>query len=203
MADLRCADGAVLGVHAEPVRDRDGAPYEVTLRLTRDGEPFGEVGERCGYFLAATASRLRAVRRDDPEGFPRSSAEAGVRAWARDVAVDQDAAWDTLARYLPRDRELFAFRSRDPDDLASVGELRARLEVVKQWSGASGSEPGSWRLQCCAVLEAWGAGGVGLRCVLSSEALQEFLDQLMQDFADVGAAYDPDEDAAALRRPVG
>lgn len=203
MAELTCADGARLGVHAVPVLDRDGVPYEVTLRLTRDDRPFGEVGERCGYFLAATAARLRAARRADPDGFPPSSTEAGVRAWARDAAVDPDASWDDLARYLPRDRELFAFRSRDPDDLSAVGELRVRLEAVRHWTGATATEPGHWELQTWAVVEAWGSAGTGVRCVLSSDRLQAFLDQLVQDFADVGASYDRSDDAAALRRPVG
>lgn len=199
MAELRCADDSVLGVHPVPVRDRDGVPYEVTLRLTRDGRPFGEVGERCGYFLAASAARLRRAA----GGFPDSSVEAGVRAWARDVAVDPDATWASLSRYLPRDRELFAFRSRDPDDLTAVGELRVRLEVVRLWSGESGSDPGTWDLQHCAVVEAWGTRGAGVRASVGVPELLAFLEQLVQEFADVGASYDPSDDASVLRRPVG
>lgn len=202
MADVRCADGSLLGVHPEPVRDRDGVPYEVTLRLTRDGAPFGEVGERCGYFLATAAARLRRAVASD-EQLPQSSLEAGVRAWARDVVVDADTTWSSLERYLPRDRELFAFRSRDPDDLTTVGELRVRLEVLRRWSGPSGSGPGRWQPEPCAVVEAWGVAGVGVRALLSASALLVLLERLVQEFADVGASYDARDDASVLRRPVG
>ena len=202
MAELTCADGTRLVVTPVAVHDRDGVPYEVTLRMERDGTAFGEVGERCGYFLASTAARLRAARAAGRD-FPDSSLEAGVRSWARDVAVDPDATWESLLRSLPRDRELFSFRSRDPDDLATVGELRVRLEEVRSWSGASGSARGTWGLRRCAVLEAWGGDGTGVRAVLGSDELLAFLERLVQEFADVGAAYDPSDDASALRRPVG
>ena len=197
MAEVTCVDGSVLGVFGVPVADRDGVPYEVTLRLTRDGEPFGEVGERCGYFVAGTAARLRAARSKDEEGFPESSVEAGLRAWARDADEDPDEAWHVLCRYLPRDRELFAFRARDPDDLATVGELRTTLEVERSWAD------GRWSLRCRAVLEAWGRPGTGVRAVLTSADLQRFLDDLVTDFAAAGATYDETDDASPLRRPVG
>jgi hypothetical protein len=199
VAELRCVDGSVLAVRPVPVVGRDGTPYEVTLALLRDGEPFGEVGERCGYFLASTAARLRAAGGD----FPPSSLEAGVRSWALDEQADPDQAWATMQRYLPRDRELFCFRARDPDDLASVGELRVALEEVRTWLPADGDQPGSWRVECCAVLQAWGSGGIGVRVVLSSERLLAFLDALVGEFAAVGVRYGDDEDAASLRRPVG
>ena len=197
VAVLTCVDGSVLGILPVPMLDRDGAPYEVTLRLTRDGEPFGEVGERCGYFLASTAARLRAARSKDDQGFPESSVEAGLRAWARDHDADPDEAWHVLCRYLPRDRELFAFRARDPDDLATVGELRTTLQVERTWANRR------WTLRWLAVLEAWGRPGAGVRAVLTSAALQAFLDTLVADFAAVGASYDETDDATPLRRPVG
>lgn len=202
MADVRCADGSLLGVHPEPVLDRDGVPYEVTLRLTLDGAPFGAVGERCGYFLAASAARLRRALGSD-EQLPESSTEAGVRAWARDAAMDADATWSSLERYLPRDRELFAFRSRDPDDLSTVGELRVRLEVVRRWSATSVDALGAWQREPCAVLEAWGSGGRGVRAVLPPASLLALLERLVEEFGDVGAPYDRTDDASVLRRPVG
>lgn len=199
MSRVTCGDGCVLEVEPVPVLGRDGTPYEVTLRLRRDGELFGEVGERCGYFLAATASRLRRVRAGgDPHAFPHSSVEAGVRAWARDRGQDEDRAWQVATRYLPRDRELFAHLSRDPDDLAAAGELRVTLRTERRWLAESG-----WEVRCMAVLEAWGSGGTGVRCVLSSEELQGFLDELVAACAAVGVVYDGSDDARGLRRPVG
>ena len=58
VADVTCVDGSVLSVLPEAVLDRDDVPYEMALRLLRDGEPFGVVGERCGFFLATVAARL-------------------------------------------------------------------------------------------------------------------------------------------------
>ena len=206
MADVRCVDGSVLQVQPVPVVDRDGVPYEVTLALLRDGEPFGAVGERCGYFLAATAARLRAARAGsvDPAGaFPVSGVEDGLRAWARDQGREVEATWAVLQRYLPRDRDLFAFRSRDPDDLTAVGELGVRLEVQKHWTPGRDGAAGRWQLRPVADLRAWGSGGLGLRAVLTSDELTAFLDALVVDFAAVGAHYDPSDDASPLSRPVG
>ena len=200
MAEVRCVDGTVLTVRPVPCLDRDGVPYEVTLELLRDGAAFGEVGERCGYFLASTAARLRAV----PAGeFPASSVEAGIRSWAQDTGSEPDAAWTTMQRYVPRDRELFCFRARDPDDLSSTGELRATLEQQRTWLAAEDDRAGRWQIECCAVLQAWGSGGTGVRAVLSSAALRAFLEELVSEFAGVGAPYAAEEDAAPLTRPVG
>ena len=188
MAELRCVDGSVLGVHPQPVLDRDGMPYEVTLRLTRDGAEHGAVGERCGWFLATTASRLREARAEHGEdAFPPSSLESGVRAWALAEEADGDERWAAAQRYLPRDRELFAFRSRDPDDLATAGELRAVLHEQRVWR--PGARGGSWSVDRRVVVEAWGASGIGVRAVLTSTQLLAFLDDLLGDFAAVGASY--------------
>jgi hypothetical protein len=203
MAELQCVDGSVLSVLPVPVLDREGVPYEVTLRLLRDGEPFGEVGERCGFFVATTAARLSAARADDPDGFPASSLEAGLRAWAQDRGVDADDGWAAFERYLPRDRELFAFLSRDPDDVTAAGELRVSLRNERSWlPPADGQARGRWELRCRAVVDAWGAGGTGVRAVLDSAALLAFLERLVEDFAAVGATYDG-EVVSGLRRPVG
>lgn len=196
MADVTCVDGTVLTVLPEPVVDRHGVPYEVTLRLLRDGAAFGEVGERCGYFLASTAARLRAARAAGQE-YPPSSLEAGLRAWAVDSRQDPDRTWTDLQRYLPRDRELFCFRSRDPDDVEGVGELRATLEVQRHWTEAG------WQERCRTSLRAWGGRAEGIRALLDSDQLLAFLEALVQDFAEVGASYEAGDDAAGLRRPVG
>jgi hypothetical protein len=194
MAAVNCVDGALLTVRPDAVLDRDGVPYEVTLCLLVDGEPFGEVGERCGYFLASTAARLRAAR-EAGQQFPPSSLEGGLRAWLVDAG--SDVTWEELSRYLPRDRELFSFRARDPDDLTSVGELRTTLQLEKQWTARG------WQLQHRALVEAWGEAGRGVRAVLDSDQLLLFLETLVQEFAEVGASYEAGEDASRLRRPVG
>jgi len=204
MVEVRCVDGSALAIRPVPVLDRDGVPYEITLRLLRDGRLFGEVGERCGWFIATTAARLRAARASgNADAFPASSLEAGLRAWAADEQLPADAAWERFERYVPRDRELFAFLSRDPDDLSSTGDLRVTLRTERTWLTIPDSERGYWRVRSLAVLDAWGAGGSGVRAVLTSTELLVLLEQLVQDFADVGTAYEPGEDLTGLRRPVG
>ena len=204
MADVVCVDGTVLTVLPVPCVGRDGVAYEVTLRLLRDGGLLGEVGERCGFFLAATAARLRTARAADPEAFPASGTEAGLRAWAADRGVEPDAAWADFSHYLPRDRELFAFRARDRDDVAVAGELRVVRREQRSWlPPAAAGRRGRWQLQCRAVVEAWGAGGIGVRAVLDSPGLLGFLDALLAECAAVGAAYDDADVGGGLRRPVG
>ena len=203
MAEVRCADGSVLTVRPVPVAGRDGTPYEVTLELLRDGLLFGEVGERCGYFLAATTARLRSVGIESPSGFPASSVEAGVRSWALDDGRDPDHAWATLQHYLPRDRELFCFRSRDPDDLGSSGELRVTLEEERSWLPGNDGAAGRWRIDCCAVLRAWGSNSTGVRAILTARELLAFLQALVDECAQVGVSYSDEDDGAVLRRPVG
>lgn len=177
MAEVTCVDGAVLAVLAVPVRDRDGVPYEWTLRLLLDGEPFGEVGERCRFFLRTAAQAVRAA---GPDG-PVSSLEAGVRRWAGAALLPDDQAWRSLEPYLPRDRELFAFRSRDPDDVPVEGELRVHLRPERTWVPGVDGARGHWRVDRQAVLEAWGAGGRGVRAVLDEPALAALLEALAGD----------------------
>ncbi|HVF20077.1 MAG TPA: hypothetical protein VNA14_07535 [Mycobacteriales bacterium] len=215
MADVRCVDGSTLGVHPEPVVDRHGIPYELTLRLTRDGAPFGAVGERCGWFLASTAARLAEAAADSApaaarwpssdDRFPMSSVEGGLRAWAVDQGLDADATWTALERYLPRDRDLFAFRHRDPDDLASAGELRCSMQTERSWINGAGVAGGGgrWRLACRAVLDAWGDAGVGVRAVLSAPELAAFLRALLDEAAVLGCEYDAIVDDVVVRRPAG
>lgn len=198
MADLRCIDGSVLSVLPEPCLGRDGVPYEVTLRLVRDGRQVGAVGERCGFFVAQTAARLRAA---GPEAFPHSGLEAGLRAWADDHEQDADQAWSSFARYLPRDREVLAFRCRDPDDVSVAGELRVVLRDERTWETDGGH--GRWAHRSLAVVEAWDADGQGVRAVLDRAGLLAFLEQLLADCAAAGVPYDEVEAVDGLRRPVG
>ena len=64
MGELRCVDGSLLGVAAIPCHDQAGVPYEVTLRLALDRQPFAIVGQRCGHQLAALAAQVQAARED-------------------------------------------------------------------------------------------------------------------------------------------
>src|SRR4051812_41973780 len=146
---------------------------------------------------------MRTARADDPTSFPSSSVEAGVRSYARDGTGEEGAIWSALSRYLPRDRELFCFRSRDPDDLGSSGELRVTLEEERTWLPGTDGAAGRWRIDCCAVLRAWGSNSTGVRAILTAAELLRFLEALVAEFAEVGASYDDEDDGSVLRRPVG
>ena len=189
MAEVTCVDGSVLGLVPVPVLDRGGQAYEVVLRLLRDGEPFGDVGERCGGVLAETASRLRAAQSDDGgHGFPALGVDAVLRAGLVETADGQRReARAALSRLLPRDRELLCLRARDPDDLAScTGELRLWLRDDHTWvSGRCGSR-GRWSVRSRAVLDAWGSAGTGVRCVLEQGQLLALLDALVSESAASG-----------------
>ena len=217
VADVTCVDGSVLTVVPDPVLDRDDVPYEMALRLVRDGEPFGIVGERCGFFLATVAVRLtRAIAESGPiaddgfggpwvdpaDRFPPSSMEAGVRAWAADADRDADDTWRQLIRYLPRERSLFSFRRRDPDDPARLGELRCSLRTSKVWVESEPGGPGRWKLRERAVLDAWGESGVGVRAVLTAPELLAFLRVLLAQADAIGITY-ADTGPIDLQRPVG
>ena len=204
MAELRCVDGSVLSVLPVPCLGRDGVPYEATLQLRKDGRPFGEVGQRCVYFLAATAARLREARQEDgPEAFPRSACEVGLRAFLHDSGDEAQEVWPLLQRYLPPDRELFAFRARDPDDVAAVAELRAEVREEHTWTPAADGQPGRWARRSVAVVDAWGVDGTGVRAVLSSAGLLALLDAVLGECAELGLGPDVELDLRRARRPVG
>ncbi|GAA1569824.1 hypothetical protein GCM10009678_60690 [Actinomadura kijaniata] len=177
MGWIRCLDGTSLGVLPVPSRDRGGTPFEVTLELRRDGDPFGAVGERCGYFLAALAEQVAAARSD---GSPQAA------RWP-----DPDDRFPEPAG-AGREPELFAFRYRDRGDVASTGELRCALRTSSMWVGPRDPRravEGRWRLARRAVLDAWGAGGHGVRAVLTSAALARFLDDLLVEAERAGVGY--------------
>ena len=162
MAVVRCVDGAQLSVVPVPVRDRGGAAYEVVLHLLLDGEPLGEVGERCYGLLTAIAQQLRA---------PAVPAAAVPRPLARDV-------------------ELLSLRARDPDDVApseggSAGELRAWLRQERRWLPVQRR----WEQTELVVLDAWGAGR-GVRAQTDLAGLRRLLDDLLAE-ADAGGATGP------------
>jgi hypothetical protein len=148
--------------------DRGGTPYEVTLELRRDGDSFGAVGERCGHALAALAEQVAAARAEDSPQAAR---------WPD--PDDRFPAWTPSGT--ERETELFAFRYRDRGDVASTGELRCTLRTSSVWVGPQGSPYGRWRRARRAVIEAWGAGGRGVRAVLTSAELARFLRDLLAE----------------------
>lgn len=186
MAQVTCRDGSVLEIRPVPACARDDVAYEVTLQLVRDGVPFGEVGERCGWFLSQAAARLREAH-DAGSGCTTSSLEAGVRQWAVRTGADPDRAWVGMEPYLPRDRELVACRSRDPDDVAAHGELRIELRCERTWQPADDGR-GRWVVADTAVVDAWGDSGVGVRAVLGADDLLDLLERLVHEVASAGAA---------------
>ncbi len=63
---------------------------------------------------------------------PISSVEGGLRAWAVERGKDGDLAGSQVVRYLPSDRELFCFRSRDPTTcIAPSVEARGLRQALR------------------------------------------------------------------------
>lgn len=158
MGELRCVDGSILSVVAVACRDRAGKPYEITLEMARDHEPFGAVGERCGYLLSQLAAGVRAAREDpeqaeawpDPDdrfpdlpgghalgphalGAPGSREPGGHGPGGRRVPGVRAAR--SLDRYLPGERDYLSLRARDRGDLPGRGELRCSLRASAEWLG--------------------------------------------------------------------
>ncbi|SNR50524.1 hypothetical protein [Actinomadura mexicana] len=178
MPGLRCLDGSDLAVVPVASLDRGGTPFEVTLELWRDGDSFGAVGERCGYFLAGLAARVATARAD---GSPQAA------RWP-DPA---DRFPDPVPGDTAREPELFAFRYRDRGDVMSTGELRCSLRTSSMWVGRQQSAAGRWRVARRAVVEAWGASGRGVRAVLTSAELARFLADLLAEAERARAGHPP------------
>ncbi len=177
MAEVVCVDGSVLALLPVPAVDRSGAAYEATLRLLRNGEPFGDVGECSGWRLARTAEQLRALQEEHgPDAFPPSAYDAVL-----DEGLVADGSRSLLRRLLPRDRELLCMRARDPDDGDPSGELRLWVREDRTWHDGRDGAPGRWSLQTRSVLDAWGGAGVGVRALLDGPALLALLDRLVEE----------------------
>ena len=190
MAEVVCVDGSVLTLLPVPKLDRSGVAYEATLRLLRDGEPFGDVGECSGWRLACTADRLRALQAAaGPDAFPPPAYDAVL-----DHGLVGDGDRTVLRRLLPRDRELLCLRARDPDDGDSSGELRLWVREDRTWHDGRDGARGRWSLSARAVLDAWGGDGTGLRALLDGPALLRLLDRLA---AEAGLSRDLQDGAGA------
>ena len=176
VAEVTCVDGSVLTLLPEPKLDRRGVAYETTLRLLRDGAPFGDVGECSGWRLSRTAERLRDLQAaQGPDAFPPDAYDAVL-----EHGLVQDGSRAVLRRLLPRDRELLSLRARDPDDGDPSGELRLWVREDRTWQEGRDGAHGRWTVQVRAVLDAWGAAGVGVRALLDGPALLRLLDRLVE-----------------------
>ena len=179
MAEVVCVDGSVLTLLPVAVVDRSGAAYEMTLRLLRDGAPFGEVGECSGWRLSRTAAQLRELQeRHGPDAFPPDAYAAVL-----DEGLVADGDRVVLRRLLPRDRELLCLRARDPDDGDPSGELRLWVREDRTWHDGRDGARGRWSVRARAVVDAWGSAGTGVRAVLDGPALLRLLDGLLGEAA--------------------
>lgn len=177
MAEVVCVDGSVLTLLPVPKLDRSGAAYEATLRLLRDGEPFGDVGECSAWRLARTAEHVRAAQAAaGPDAFPASVLQAVL---GHGLVSDGDTA--VLRRLLPRDAELLSLRARDPDDGDPSGELRLWVREDRTWHDGRDGAAGRWSLHARAVLDVWGSAGTGVRALLDGPALLRLLDRLVDE----------------------
>ena len=198
MAEVACVDGSVLTLRPVPKLDRSGAAYEVTLRLLRDGEPFGDVGECSGWLLSRTAEQLRALQQDQgPDAFPPGAYDAVL-----DHGLVEDGDRTLLRRLLPRDRELLCLRARDPDDGDPSGELRLWVREDRTWHDGRDGARGRWSLRTRAVLDAWGSAGTGLRALLDGPALLRLLEALADEAGALRSDQRLQAGADAADRPV-
>lgn len=182
MGQLRCVDGSLLGVAAVPCRDRLGQPYDLTLELVKDSQPFAIVGQRCGYQLASLAAEVQAAR-EDPEQV-RSWPDPDDRFPVPGPRRLPARACET-AMFEPGESEYFTLRSQDRADLPGNGEMRCLLRSTARWQADTpmtrSASRGHWRLRRRAVLEAWGERGTGVRAVLTSAELVAFLDTVLSE----------------------
>jgi hypothetical protein len=214
MGELRCVDGSVLTVTALACSDRLGMPYEITLDLRRGRKPFASIGERCGFRLSGLAASLTAAREDpaqamvwpDPDDrFPEPgpSGAAGAAGPPGAAGAAGPPGQSSRSEFRPGEREYFSLRSRERSDLPGSGEFRCVLRDSAVWlgerwpSGRRGNpgvlrpgsrRPGGWSLTRRAVIEAWGADGIGVRAVLTSAELVTFLDTVLREPAAVAAS---------------
>jgi hypothetical protein len=198
VAEVVCVDGSVLALLPVPKRDRRGAAYEVTLRLRRDGEPFGDVGECSGWLLSRTAEQLRALQSAaGPDAYPPSAYDAVL-----DHGLVGDGDRAVLRRLLPRDRELLCLRARDPDDGDPSGELRLWVREDRTWHAGGDGQRGRWSISARVVLDAWGGAGTGVRALLDGPALLGLLERLAEEAGADRADQDLQVGRSAADRPV-
>ncbi|WP_211359518.1 hypothetical protein [Actinocorallia herbida] len=138
--------------------DRRGHPFEIRLELHRDGSPFAAVGPGCAYFLDRAAERLARARAEGDGPDPEGLLPAG---------------------------ELFAFR-RDQRS-RGAGEFLCVVRDAPEWvPEGDPSGRGDWRVVRRAVVEAWDGGGRGVRAVLTSAEITDFVRTVLAEAGRTG-----------------
>jgi hypothetical protein len=186
---------------------RDSVPFAAVGQ--RCGYQLAQLAERVSEARRDPAQADAWPDPDDRFPVPGVSESAGA-GFGRGVPGGFQRATVRATGDVPGDHEYFALRSRDRVDLPGTGELRCMLRSTAVWLGecagigqrtpprqragqrSSARSPasghGSWQLTRRAVIEAWGAGGVGVRAVLTSAELMAFLDTVLTGLAAVAAA---------------
>ena len=136
MGELRCVDGSLLGVAAIPCHDQAGRPYEVTLRLVLDRQPFAIVGQRCGHQLAALAAQVQAARDDPGQAclWPDPDDRFPVPADSGGCAESNPAGLVQPARFAAR-----------AVDQRLQSRPRGSWRVRRAERGPAGRDPAVWR----------------------------------------------------------
>jgi hypothetical protein len=200
---------------------RDSVPFAAVGQ--RCGYQLAQLAERIS---AARGDPAQAAAWPDPDDrfpVPGSGESAGVDG---EVPPALPAGAVRAASDVPGDHEYFALRSRDRVDPPGTGELRCVLRSSAVWLGEcagigqrmppqrqrpaqrppgrpQAGGHGCWRLTRRAVIEAWGASGVGVRAVLTSAELVAFLDTVLTGLAAVAAADGgPARQASPSERPA-
>jgi hypothetical protein len=203
-------------------------PYEITLDLRRGRKPFASIGERCGFRLSQLAASVTAARADpaqavawpDPDDrFPEPGQPGSPgRVWSPEFRPGEREYFSLRSRErsdLPgsgefrcvlRDSAVWLDQrslsgGREPPGALRPGHPGAvgpgHPGAVRPGSG----QPGGWSLTRRAVIEAWGADGIGVRAVLTSAELVTFLDTVLREPG--GAAVAASASAAAKATTAG
>ena len=206
-------------------------PYEITLDLRRGRKPFASIGERCGFRLSQLAASVTAAREDpaqavawpDPDDrFPEPGQPGAPGAPGRvrspEFRPGEREYFSLRSRErsdLPGSGE-FRCVLRDSavwlDEQCLSGGRGHPGAVGPGHSGAvspghpgavkpGSGRPGGWSLTRRAVIEAWGAHGIGVRAVLTSAELVTFLDTVLREPG--GAAVAASASAAAKATTAG
>jgi len=228
MGELRCVDGSVLTVTALACSDRLGMPYEITLDLRRGRKPFASIGERCGFRLSQLAASVTAAREDPAQAvawpnpddrFPEPGPPGSTgRVWGPEFRPGEREYFSLRSRErsdLPgsgefrcvlrdsaewRDEQWPSGRRGHPGAVGPgrPGAVKPGHPGAVKWRPG---QPGGWSLTRRAVIEAWGADGIGVRAVLTSAELVTFLDTVLREPG--GAAVAAPASAAAKATRAG
>jgi hypothetical protein len=180
VAEVTCVDGSVLTLVPVPVTDRTGTAYEVTLRLLRDGVPFGDVGECCGWRLARTADQLRDLQELGP-GSGRTPSRRGPTTPSSTTAWSGTATGRSCGVCCPATGSCCACARGTPTTATPRASCACGCARTAPGTRAAALSAGRWSLRTRAVLDAWGSGGTGVRALFDGRSLLELLDRLLDE----------------------